>query len=344
MRRTHTTRRSRLSSPVVQVAIAAACGVVVGLGPSSIGRAGATAPPTWSQLPASSGGPTERSNVSIAYDAASRQLVLFGGNCAGTQYVCVANTWVWKGTSWSRVVAGRTHPSARWGASMAYDASSKQLILFGGFGGGRVLNDTWDWTGTTWKRLRPASSPPSRLSAAMTYDPRLSRLILFAGSGGSPPAQPSDTWSWNGRTWSPLSRTVSPGIGLISASMAYDPMSRQLLLFGGGGGYRVGDQSDTCVWSHGEWILLSPSANPGPSADSAMAYDPAARAIVFFGGSTLDSTWSWNGATWSELAPTTSPSARWGSAMAYDPSTSQMLLFGGTSPVGLHNDTWVYEP
>ena len=32
---------------------------------------------------------------------------------------------------------------------MAYDAAHGQVVMFGGFTGGTVLNDTWIWDGTT---------------------------------------------------------------------------------------------------------------------------------------------------------------------------------------------------
>ena len=47
-----------------------------------------------------------------------------------------------------------TSPPGRFGASMAYDPATGDMVLFGGLGdtGGLLgsLGDTWTWNGTTW--------------------------------------------------------------------------------------------------------------------------------------------------------------------------------------------------
>ena len=77
----------------------------------------------------------------MAYDAATGNIVLFGGgiNGHGVQNV----TWVWDGTTWTKQ-APATSPPARDAASMAYDAATGNVVLFGGFASG-TLGDTWTW-------------------------------------------------------------------------------------------------------------------------------------------------------------------------------------------------------
>ncbi|MGA8369963.1 MAG: kelch repeat-containing protein, partial [Acidimicrobiales bacterium] len=82
---------------------------------------------------------------------------------------------------------------------MAYDQSTRQLILFGGSSAGGPLGDTWLWTGTTWDGLSPAASPPARAFASMAYDQATGQLILFGGRGTDGAAL-GDTWSWTGST------------------------------------------------------------------------------------------------------------------------------------------------
>src|SRR5689334_6258159 len=71
-------------------------------------------------------------------------------------------------------------PLARWGASMAYDAATGNVVLFGGSrGSGNVLRDTWVWNGATWAKRAPATSPPALFDAAMAYDAATGNVVLF---------------------------------------------------------------------------------------------------------------------------------------------------------------------
>src|SRR5579864_2096672 len=45
------------------------------------------------------------------------------------------------------------HPSARWAASMTYDARDGYTVLFGGSNGSRIFTDTWMFRAGTWTRL-----------------------------------------------------------------------------------------------------------------------------------------------------------------------------------------------
>jgi hypothetical protein len=81
------------------------------------------------------------------FDAASGQLVLFGGAGSG---VLLGDTWVWNGTDWTQQFPGPFHtPPAREFSSMAFDAATGQLVLFGGAGSAVLLGDTWVWAVVT---------------------------------------------------------------------------------------------------------------------------------------------------------------------------------------------------
>ena len=65
----------------------------------------------------------------MAYDAATSQVILFGGNNGSY----LGNTWAWNGSTWTNVAT--TGPPARDNAQMAYDPATSQVILFGGING-----------------------------------------------------------------------------------------------------------------------------------------------------------------------------------------------------------------
>ncbi len=98
---------------------------------------------TWTrQFPKTS--PPAREGASIAYDAATSNVVLFGGDNAFTPVV-FNGTWTWDGTTWTRQFP-KTSPPAREGASMAYDAATSNVVLFGGNpAAGPAFGDTWTW-------------------------------------------------------------------------------------------------------------------------------------------------------------------------------------------------------
>ncbi len=226
---------------------------------------------TWTQAhPAKS--PPALADVSLAYDASSRQVVLFGGygqsvSLSGNLASLITGppsrqTWTWNGSTWTQAHPAKS-PPALYGGSMAYDASSKRVVLFGGSNASGPIDSTWTWNGSTWTQAHPAKSPPARMDASMAYDASSRQVVLFGGStyGGT---FLNDTWTWNGSTWtqgssasasgtassasggsvtsptlfpsstSSASSGASPGItGRSYAPAAYYAPAKQVVLFGG---------------------------------------------------------------------------------------------------------------
>src|SRR3954468_6836073 len=95
--------------------------------------------------------------------------------------------------TWSQQSPGSS-PSARGGASMAYDPGTGQLVLFGGSHFSSWFGDTWVWDGHTWTQLHPATSPSARAGASMAYDPATGQLVLFGGYAAN--NYLNETWVW----------------------------------------------------------------------------------------------------------------------------------------------------
>ncbi len=188
---------------------------------------------TWTQVTGLSTSPPARSSAAMAYDAATGQVVLFGG--MGTSHGDLGDTWIWNGSSWT---SGASGPSARHGAAMAYDAALGEVILFGGDSGGAEESDTWAWNGTSWTQLSPSGTPPGRDSAAMAYDATLGEVVLFGGENVSTvTSYLNDTWVLSGTTVNNLTwtqQTTAPVPGARDANaMAYDAAQSQVVMFGG---------------------------------------------------------------------------------------------------------------
>lgn len=130
----------------------------------------------------------------------------------------------------------------------------------------------------------------------------------------------------------------------VAASVAYDPATGQLLMFGGSVG-GVG-QKETSLWTGSRWTLLSPADSPSARLDATMAYDPVTSQLLLFGGWDggwpYDDTWIWTGTNWEQQSPETSPPARLLAVMSFDTSTSQLILFGGSTLSTNLGDTWIW--
>ncbi|HTS48449.1 MAG TPA: kelch repeat-containing protein [Bryobacteraceae bacterium] len=149
---------------------------------------------------------------SMTYDAASGQVVLFGGeNESGGNRIPNAETWVWDGMNWTKKSPPNA-PSARYQHAAAFDAAHSQIVLFGGADTKRANSETWIWDGANWTQESPQASPSARLSHSMAYDTQHGQVVLFGGedAGGN---LFGDTWTWVGS-----SVTLPTITSVISAS------------------------------------------------------------------------------------------------------------------------------
>ena len=147
---------------------------------------------TWTQQsPATS--PAARYFSAMAYDAVHNQVVLFGGQ-PSISGGALSDTWVWNGTNWTQESPANS-PPARYGHTMAFDAQTGQIILFGGENASNAyLNDTWVWDGTNWTQESPANIPPARVFHNSAYDAAQGQVVEFGGVGSS---LFNDTWVWS---------------------------------------------------------------------------------------------------------------------------------------------------
>ncbi len=329
--------------PVV-VAVLAACGVA-GAVPSAA-LAGSPPGPDWTkQAPATY--PSARDDTSMAYDAATGNMVLFGGL---RQSPTRANsTYVWNGTTWTQQHPATTPRPRLHDTAMTYDAATGNIVLFGGccgrLGG---LGNTWTWNGKTWTLQHPATSPPPRFGASMAYDAATGTVVLFGGYGcGGGCGMLGDTWTWDGTTWTQQHPATSPSARYYE-SMAYDAARGNVVLFGGSfcGCTGAGMLNDTWTWDGTTWTQQVPATSPPASWHAAMTYDTATGNTVLFGGQgrtrLLGGTWTWDGTTWTKQAPATSPPALVRASMAYDAATGNVVLFGGTNNKTVYHGTWTW--
>ena len=185
---------------------------------------------------------------------------------------------------------------------------------------------------------------------AVTFDSADGQVVEFGGCVGAMSAScsawSSETWTFDGSTWSVAS--VTGPAGRTNATLTFDPATGTSLLFGGQNASGV--LSDTWSWSGSSWSRLSPPVSPPARYGGVATYLPSTGLIYLFGGSSasglLSDTWTWNGSTWSELSTSSAPPARDLASMAYagtlGPTAGDLLLYGGLGAGGDLSDTWSF--
>ncbi len=136
--------------------------------------------------------PPARTEAAMTYVASSDTMVLYGGRDNSPQNF--SDLWEWDGFSWAEIVQ-TNGPSIR-AHSLAYDADTDRLIVFGGQLG--ALDDTtpsqltyfYDFKGNWSSEESPVTLPRSFAPAVL--DPETNSMILFGGTNGN--FTLDDTW------------------------------------------------------------------------------------------------------------------------------------------------------
>lgn len=293
--------------------------------------------------------PSARSGHAMAYDAARRRVVLFGGRRADGW---AGDTWTWDGVIWTR--SARPSPYRRAHHAMAYDAAREQVVLIGGDSDEGILDDTWIWDGRDWTRQAPVNKPSARANHAMTYDAAREDVVLFGGrsASGDRAGYLKDTWIWDGKDWTPGAGSTAL-IGRIDHAMAYDARRERVVLLGGhsDGASGAAVITDPWTWDGTRWTHgaadESPDVFPAVRNAPALVSDAAHERLILFGGLVgsrpVADTWIWDGATWSRASPA-SPPPLIGYAMAYDAARERVVLLGpGSTSDAVRGVTWTWD-
>jgi len=143
--------------------------------------------------------------------------------------------------------------------------------------------------------------------------------------------------------WVQLS-IATPPPARYAGSIAFDPVSRKIVLFGGKG--NSGLMNDTWLFDGTNWTQVQTPAAPGPRYGASLAFDKATQKLVLFGGVQslnvfYSDTWLWDGATqtWAQATPVHSPPGLNGAMEFTDPRSGRVMLFGGLLAQGAQQDT-----
>ncbi|MBI3474349.1 MAG: hypothetical protein HY010_01355 [Acidobacteria bacterium] len=147
-------------------------------------------------------------------------------------------------------------------------------------------------------------------------------------------------------TWNQLSPAASPPARFYPA-MAYDPVSKKVVLFGGFSDN--GNLNDTWTYDGNNWTQVATPVAPPVRNGAGMAYDRPSGKLVMFGGFDtnrfLHDTWVWDGAssTWTQVEMQRMPAHATGASLFTDPISGDAMMFGGYNSnrrVPAFNITW----
>ena len=225
---------------------------------------------------------------------------------------------------------------------MTYDSARQRLVMFGGWAGITPNSELWEWNGTVWQQ-RTNGGPFPRSHSPLAYDAGRGRVVLHGGylssvAGGS--FYFSDTWEWDGQSWTQRSQAGPQGIA--SHAMAYDPIRGVTVLFGGFRSSTSGRSSEVWEWSGSAWGLVPNVGGPGARDKATLVFVPTLGESLCVGGEGLAGTaadlWSWNGARW--LFRGMGPAVAEHGA-CWDSARNRLVVLGGR--VANAPNTWTWE-
>lgn len=197
----------------------------------------------------------------LVTDEARSRVIVFGGEGSFDVF-----TWEWNGTNWQ--VVGGIGPATRYVAASAYDATRRELVLFGGKNEffGRLFADTWVYRTATPARFLPYGTG-------------------CAGSAGTPVlANAPYSLPWLGDVFrtrvSPLP-TGSDGVFFVTGVRASLPAPLDPFGFPGCTAHVTPDVADLrlAVGRAAEWSIVVPTSTAFVGAQlyqQALVLDPGA--------------------------------------------------------------------
>jgi hypothetical protein len=186
---------------------------------------------------------------------------------------------------------------------MAWDPTSRTILLFGGDTNAGATNAFDSWDGTVWTNLGRLG-PPSRDDGRLVADPDRGVVTLSGGRNGLRVL--NDTWEWDGQAWT--QKTLEGPTPRAHAASAYDPVSKRVLVYGGVS--QTDTLRDTWAWDGTTWTQVSTKGIPNRIANG-MAWDATRKQLLVLAvdldhpkdGPTYPSElWGWTGSSWELVA------------------------------------------
>ncbi len=188
---------------------------------------------TWAQLTTNQTPSPGMVGGRMVYDSESDRLIFFGGyDIPNNGYF--NETWVFDLATnmWTQMTPAIAPPGTNF-QSMVYDSAADRVLMWGSVSDDRLWS--YDYNNDTWAEVAETGTPPLTDYTRMVYVPALQQSILFGGVDVPNEVPQGSTWVFDHptQTWQQLTLATAPEPRAWQ-SMVYEPITQQILLFGGG--------------------------------------------------------------------------------------------------------------
>ena len=242
----------------------------------------------------------------MAYDAARKRLVMFGGRRSDRGRA--AQLGIGRLGMGRRAMASDSRQRHAPAAASHRDlpippviaSSSTAAVCVSGTGQFSGFSRTlWEWDGAKWT-ARDSAGPPDLVPAAATVasDGSLVFMMGQAGVNRTAPNAASRLWAWSGSSWRDLAE--GPAFNNLQAAAGAPDGSLHF--------HQSWEDWRTSPITHvrdarGAWQHLEGPLNPGIRNTQAASWDARRNRLALYGGTTRDNqlladTWEFDGRNW----------------------------------------------
>lgn len=287
--------------------------------------------------------PQPRDLMSAAYHPGTKRIYFFGGQRdAG---LLTSDVMEYDPATGSLQPASDSLLTARAGTSAAYDPVSGKIFVFGGFGPGtpgtNELAQIVAYDPVAHSVQAAGNLPTARAMTSAAYDPVTARIYVFGGRQFGSGTNLDSIVEFNPATEAVLTVSTTLPSGRIETAAAYDPVSGDIVLFGG---------NATGTWLS-DVLAFHPSGSsttalaplPSPLSGASAARHPLTGRILVYGGEDSGGPKSQvlefePGTRTTALLAAALPSARSRAAAAADPVSLRHVVAGGTATASGFNE------
>lgn len=302
----------------------------------------------WRQIE-SAQNPSVRQFAAMAYDRSRDRIVLYGGNVLnedGETFTARFDTWEFDGSQWTEIVSSSTPHVAK--PILGYDAARNETIMVG-------LNETgtatvmyrYDAANHAWTSVTPEKMPTCVNDGHMFYHEQRGRLRFLGGVCASDTPLTEEQFEWDNAAnkWQVI--TVGVQSRNSAQAVAFDPLRREVVMFGGTAAFGnvLGSQTSV-LQNNGAWRQILISHRPDPRSQIGFDTDASTNTIWMFGGLDETSTffhtdlWGYRNGQWFPASPGPASSCE-NALTAFDTDRHRLVVnCGGTETYEWDGAEW----